>query len=109
MPIIPLYNLDSLLKTLYDFNHAFFINSTDQAKLTIRPGTHVLPYCSANPPLSEHSRNILRDLVPCLRDLADAATTRDGQAAIRESFGGEKGAIVANDVMDFWRVEYVFE
>lgn len=70
------------------------------------PPLTILPHCSARTQLQEHTKNVLSDIFHGFSDLAEAATTANGQDVIRE-YVPDKGQ--ANDAIGFWLTEYVVE
>jgi hypothetical protein len=71
---------------------------------TINPLT-VLPFCTALAPLPEHTKNVLSDICPSIGDLARAATSKEGQEAIRHWLSGP--TTQAEEVIGFWLNEYI--
>ena len=69
------------------------------------PTTALLPFCSVNAPLSEHTRNVLSDIYPSIRELAQACVTCCGQEHLRKWLSEP----TFKDVVDFWKEEYVVE
>ncbi|CZR50982.1 uncharacterized protein PAC_00857 [Phialocephala subalpina] len=108
IPVMPLTTLTNLQSTLSSFQRQLF-NSRSAASSASRLNSVValLPYCSNNP-LPEHARNVLSDLVHSIPDLAQAATTREGQAALRQWFSDSMPQ-VAEDVIAFWEQEFIVD
>lgn len=108
IPVMPLTTLANLQSTLSSFQKQLY-NSRLAAASIPRPSPVItlLPYCSNNP-LPEHARNVLSDLVHSIPDLAQAATTRDGQTALRQWFSGSMPH-VAEDVVAFWEQEFIVD
>jgi len=107
MPILPLFELDMLQKTLCAFQQQLV--NTRQATPSapqINPLAGLLPYCSTNLPMPEHARNILSDVCQSIPLLAQAATTNDGQQLLRQWLPstGE-----AEDIIGFWEQEFVVD
>jgi hypothetical protein len=107
MPILPLFDLDSLQKTSFAFQQQLVntrraVSSTPQ----IISVTALLPYCSTNPPLPEHVRNILSDVCKSIPELAQAATTQDGQQVLRNWLPDTGDA---EDIIGFWEQEFVVD
>ena len=79
--------------------------------MRVDPVTTLLPYCSVNAPLPEHTRNVLSDICHCLPHIAQAATTEDGQAYLKsyleDGSPGTQG--VTADIMEFWTQEYIVD
>lgn len=103
MHLLPLHDVSALPETLFVFHRQLL--QTRVVPKPVRVGAAILPYCSANRPLSEHTRNIITDIVPNLTELARAATTADGQTMLRDWFAEHPGQ--SDDIIDFWLQEYV--
>lgn len=109
IPVMPLTTLTNLQSTLSSFQRQLFNSRAAEASIPqSNPVVALLPYCSNNP-LPEHARNVLSDLVHSIPDLAQAATTRDGQAALRQWFSSDSMPQVAEDVIAFWEQEFVVD
>jgi hypothetical protein len=106
MPILPLFATSSLLQTISTFHRQLFQSHTPLPALN--PATALLPYCSNNPPMPEHARNVLSDICQNIPQLSQAATTRDGKVALRR-YLTDPSAAVAEDVIGFWEQEYIAE
>jgi len=107
MQILPLFGVDLLLKTLVEFQQQLI--RTREAKdpaPNLKSVTALLPYCSTNPPIPEHLRNILSDVCHNIPGLAQAATTQDGKQGLRHWLPdtGE-----AEDIIGFWEQEFVVD
>lgn len=105
MPVLPLANLQSLLNTLFAFQRQLLRPAGSVARPNAQ--TALLPYCSTNPPMPEHARNVLGDICPSIPDLARAATTQDGQRGIQNYLSTSAG--VADNVVGFWQEEFFVE
>jgi hypothetical protein len=79
-----------------------------QAKTIVAPiePRSVLPYCSSGTQLHEHTKNVLSDMFHGFADLAMAATTAEGQDAIREYVPDK---LQAEEAIRFWLDEYIVE
>lgn len=79
-----------------------------QAKITAAPiePLSVLPYCSSGAQLHENTKNVLSDMFHSLSELSMAATTADGQNAIREYVPDK---LQAEEAIRFWLDEYIAE
>ena len=62
----------------------------------------LLPYCSVDAPIPEHDRNVLNEIYHSIPEIAEAATTQDGQAAIRNWL---EDPMVAAGLIGFWEEE----
>ncbi|KAK0126481.1 hypothetical protein ONS95_008078 [Cadophora gregata] len=106
MPIIPLFCLSTLQKTLSDFQFQLVQKRRTAVPSPIKSVISLLPYCTNNPPLPEHARNVVSDICYCLGDVARAATTADGQQGLKEWLDVTlPGA--AQDIIDFWEEEII--
>lgn len=101
--IIPLNSLRALSTAIFVCQRQML-----QAKPIVAPvpPLTILPHCSARTQLQEHTKNVLSDIFHGFSDLAEAATTANGQDVIRE-YVPDKGQ--ANDAIGFWLTEYVVE
>ncbi|OBT59467.1 hypothetical protein VE04_00294 [Pseudogymnoascus sp. 24MN13] len=101
--IIPLNSLRALSTAIFVCQRQLL-----QAKpiiALVSPVT-ILPHCAARAQLLEHTRNVLSDMFHGFSELAAAATTADGQNAIKE-YVPDKGQ--AEQAIEFWLSEYVVE
>ncbi|KAF4628153.1 hypothetical protein G7Y89_g9995 [Cudoniella acicularis] len=107
VPIIPLYSLSSLQPTLFTFQRQLVgTRKTISTSIPqVYPGTTLLPYCTLNPPLGDHPRNILSDICHSMPELAQAATTPDGKAALENILPGQ-GRALFDDITGFWEQEF---
>jgi hypothetical protein len=107
MQILPLFGVDLLLPTLFGFQREL-VNTREAAVSAPKPKAvnALLPYCSTNPPIPEHLRNILSDVCPGIPSLAQAATTEDGQQMLRHWLP-ETGE--AEDIIGFWEQEFYLD
>lgn len=79
-----------------------------QAKLiigSVSPVT-ILPHCSARAQLQEHTKNVLSDMFHGFSELAMAATTANGQNAIKDYVPDKEQA---ENAIQFWLCEYIVE
>ena len=65
------------------------------------PSLRLLPYCSVNAPIPEHDRNVLSEIYHSIAELAQAATTQEGQEALKKWLDGP----LAENVIQFWEEE----
>lgn len=70
------------------------------------PPVTILPHCSPGAQLQEHAKNVLSDMFHGFSELAVAATTPEGQHAIRE-YVPDKGQ--AEEAIRFWLYEFIVE
>jgi len=106
MPIIPLSSLSSFQATLFAFQRQL-VQHRPSAPMR-NPTTAILPYCTVNPPLPEHSVNVLSDICQGFRDLAMAATTSEGQIEIKKWLS-DPATEKADLAIDFWLQEYIHD
>ena len=107
MQVLPLSGVDMLLKTLIGFQQQLvYTREAVDLAAKFNPATALLPYCSTNPPIPEHLRNILSDVCHSIPGLAQAATTQDGQEGLRHWLP-ETGE--AEDIIGFWEQEFVVD
>jgi len=102
--IIPLHSLLSLPATISTYHR-----QTLKAKTTVVTAKPlgVLAYCSlTGHQLREHTVNVLSDVCHGFRELAEAATTTDGQRAIKDWV---EDKAQAEDAIGFWLEEYIAE
>lgn len=105
MPIIPLASASSLPTAVSSFQRQL-AHSQLAARPRIDPSTAVLPYCSVNGLIPEHSRNVLSDICHSIPELAQAATTGDGQDRLRQWLTEPSQA---EQIMEFWKQEYIVQ
>jgi hypothetical protein len=99
--MLPLSSAAALPETLYAFQHQLLQPRSLAAPAN--PAT-ILGSCSLNAPMAEHATNVLGDICASLRELARAATSTQGQEALRQWLGAP-----AEDVIGFWLNEYIAE
>ncbi len=107
MPILPFSSLSSLPTTLFNFQRQLVATRSTGTALRVNAVTDLLPFCTTNPPMSEHSRNILSDVCNNIPSLAQAATTREGQEGLKQWLEDAHGA--ADDVIAFWEQEFIVD
>ncbi|KAG4438176.1 hypothetical protein IFR05_006344 [Cadophora sp. M221] len=106
MPIIPLFSLSSFSTTLFAFQHQLVNKHQSATPPPIDQAISLLPYCTSNPTLPEHARNVVSDICHSLSEVSHAATTESGQQGLRDWLDGSvPGA--AQDIIDFWAQELV--
>ncbi|KAE8448388.1 hypothetical protein EG329_009632 [Mollisiaceae sp. DMI_Dod_QoI] len=109
IPIIPLATISTLQTTLSTFQKQLFASLSAAASMhRPNPVMTLLPYCSNNPPIPEHARNVISDLVHSIPELSQAATTQDGQIGLRQWFS-DSAPQVAEDVIAFWELEFLVD
>ncbi|PVH85833.1 hypothetical protein DL98DRAFT_511366 [Cadophora sp. DSE1049] len=106
MPIIPLFSLSTLQTTLSNFQYQLVHKRRSATPSPIQPAISLLPYCTNNPPLSEHARNVVSDLCHSIADVACAATSADGQLGLKAWLDPSVQG-VAQDIIDFWEEEII--
>ncbi|TAQ86048.1 hypothetical protein B7494_g5628 [Chlorociboria aeruginascens] len=108
MPIIPLSSISSLPAILFAFQRQLVATASATAPPSIPAIRSLLPFCSVNGPLPQHASNVLSDICNSIPELAHAATTKDGQDALRK-WVTEPTPGVTDDIIEFWVQEYVVE
>ena len=107
MPIIPISSVSGLQQSVASFQRQLV-----QARYTLRPqanpGTTLLPYCSVSGLIPEHTRNVLSDICHSIPELAQAATTQQGQAVLRQWLAEPSSAVVEH-IIAFWKQEYIVD
>lgn len=98
---MPLASISTLQDTLSGFQRQLVTTRKASVIPKVNAVTALLPFCTNNPPLPEHARNVLSDICHGIPDVARAATTRDGQQALRQWLE-DANADVAGDVVHFW-------
>ncbi|KAL3424812.1 hypothetical protein PVAG01_04093 [Phlyctema vagabunda] len=106
IPIFPLSSISSLQTSLQGLHRQLVQTRCAPVPAPVSPLTALLPFCSTNPPIPEHSRNVLSDIVHSLPELAALATTSDGQERILGWLSGSSQN-TAEDVLEFWAVEFI--
>jgi hypothetical protein len=101
--IIPLNSLRALPTTLFVYQRQMLRAKTISAPIA---PLSVLPYCSSGSQLHEHTKNVLSDMYHGFSELAVAATTTDGQNAIKE-YLPDRGQ--SEEAIRFWLYEYIVE
>jgi hypothetical protein len=112
IPLLPLSAIASLPGILCGFQRQIVSTRSAASRTRVDPLTTLLPYCTINPPMPEHARNVVSDLYSSIPALAKAATTREGKEGIRQYLSdipSVAGRTVAEDVIDFWRQEFLVE
>ena len=108
IPILPLDSVPSLQTLLFAFQRQLVHARKEASKPRANPIVTLLPFCSNNPPIPEHARNIVSDVYLSIPYLAQAATTQDGQKDIRRWLSGTAPG-VAEDIIWFWEQEFIAE
>jgi hypothetical protein len=104
IPIIPVFALSSLEKTLENFLPHPAEPPKSSPSLNINPTVALLPYCTIKPPVPDHQQNQLMENCHSIADLAQVATTAEGQDWLR--MVSEPSRQVAEDMIAFWEQEY---
>lgn len=108
LPLVSLQKIEELPVTLLRFHRSFLQAdaSTRQHPAPV-PGSGavqtLLPFCALNPPLGEHTINLLSDLTMGFADLANKASSEAGRAQILDYLDQEE----AERVILFWMQEYL--
>ncbi|KAL2072598.1 hypothetical protein VTL71DRAFT_11941 [Oculimacula yallundae] len=106
LPILPLFSLSSLETTLSSFQRQLVASRLSKAPPPINPAISLLPYCTNNPPLPEHARNVVSDICQNLSGVSHIATSVDGKRVL-ESYLDEAVPGAAQDIVGFWAEEIV--
>jgi len=109
MPVVPLFSLPALQDTLVALQRNLFKTRSARSAPLTNSFDSLLPYCSTNPPIPEHSRNVLSDLCHSLAELAQAATTQDGRQGLRQLSDASSPPEVIDSILGFWEEEFLVE
>jgi len=104
IPILPLHSVISLQAALFTYQRQLL--RAQPIVTPINPATAILPYCTFNPPMPEHTKHVLSDIFHNFRDLAMAATTSDGQSFIKQYVDQPDRQ---DEVIGFWTEEYTVD
>lgn len=104
IPIIPICSIETLPSMIFQFQRLRL--QAHQPSPATNSIKNILPYCSANAPLSEHNTYVLSDVCTGFRDLTMAATTKEGQDELGRCLDGQQ---TVADIVNFWKTEYVSE
>lgn len=105
MPIIPLFSVSALQQSVSSFQRQL-VQSRIATRPPINPSTALLPYCSVSGLIPEHTRNVLSDICHSIPEIAQAATTQDGQDILRQWLSEPSPTVVEN-IIEFWKQEYI--
>jgi hypothetical protein len=108
MPTIPLFSLRTLQETLFKFQRQLLATRKETQIHRANSVITLLPYCSLNPPIPEHSKNLLSEVCHSMADLAQVATSQEGQEYVKKLLS-EPNSAVAEDVIGFWEQEFMME
>jgi hypothetical protein len=108
MPILPMYSIASFQKAVDQFRQQVSAITRPDRVSNGNPAVILLPYCTLCPPIPEHTRNVLGEGYHSIAELAQAATTGEGQIALR-SLLPESSPSVGDEIVDFWAKEYCIE
>ncbi len=103
MPILPITTITALQETIVAFQRRLAETLLSPSP-RIDASTTLLPYCTTRPPLSGHTHDVLLQTYHSIAELAEAATTGDGQEGLRRLVGA-----AAETAIEFWRAEYLVE
>jgi hypothetical protein len=114
MPILPLSSITSLPATLFAFQRTLVSTRSAVSTPQVTALSALLPFCSTDPPVPEHARNIVSDICGNIPALAQSATSEDGKQQLREylsdipsSTNGSQS--VAEDLIAFWEQEFIID
>ncbi|TGO41352.1 hypothetical protein BHYA_0023g00620 [Botrytis hyacinthi] len=105
MPILPLTSVPQILSIVQPFQRQLCIIPSSKR---VDAQYELLPFCHVGNTMTEHTRNILSDICHSVPELARTASTNDGQRQLREWLS-EPNPESAQDVIDFWKREYLLE
>jgi hypothetical protein len=106
-PIIPISSVSGLKESVSSFQRQL-VQARNTRRLPGNAATELLPYCSVGGLIPEHARNVLSDICQSIPELAEAATTQEGQAVLRQWLAEPSPAVVEN-IIEFWKQEYIAE
>jgi hypothetical protein len=107
IPIMPLHSVSSLQSTLLAFQKQIVQTQKSTLSLRIDPVNKLLPFCSLGGPIPEHARNVLSDICHSIPELAQAASTPDGQEGLKQWITDPPQ--LAGDIVGFWEHEYIVD
>ena len=76
-------------------------------RLPLNATTTLLPYCTIRPPMLESQIELIATACQSIPDLAQAATTLEGQQGIRNRLANMPEA--AEEMIDFWKEEIIMD
>ncbi|CAD6448371.1 e50133c3-986b-4e7e-a85f-f0d8ec2ac5cf [Sclerotinia trifoliorum] len=103
IPILPLTSISQFLEVVQTFQRQLCIVPPFKR---VDAQYALLPFSNVGNAMTEHTRNILSDICRSIPELACTAATAAGQEQLREWLS-EPGAESAEDVIDFWKREYL--
>ncbi|KAF7958788.1 hypothetical protein EAE96_002321 [Botrytis aclada] len=105
IPILPLMSVPQILSVVQPFQRQLCIIPSSRR---VDAQYELLPFSHVGNTMTEHTRNILSDICHSVPELARTASTTDGQKRLREWLS-EPNPESAQDVIDFWKREYLLE
>jgi hypothetical protein len=103
-----MYSIESFQNIVDSFRRQVSASTKPDQVSTGNPAALLLPYCTLCPPIQEHARNILGEAYHTVAEVALAATSTDGQVALRDLLSDQSHSM-AEEVIDFWAQEYCTE
>ncbi|APA06718.1 predicted protein [Sclerotinia sclerotiorum 1980 UF-70] len=103
IPILPLPSISQFLEVVQTFQRQLCIVPPFKG---VDAQYELLPFNNVGNAMTEHTRNILSDICHSIPELACTAATAAGQEQLREWLS-EPGAESAEDIIDFWKREYL--
>ncbi|KAJ8070013.1 hypothetical protein OCU04_000416 [Sclerotinia nivalis] len=103
IPILPLTSISQFLEAVQTFQRQLCIVLPSRR---VDAQYELLPFNNVGNAITEHTRNILSDICHSIPELARTAATVAGQEKLREWLS-EPNAESAEDVIDFWKREYL--
>ncbi|TEY85190.1 hypothetical protein BOTCAL_0016g00440 [Botryotinia calthae] len=105
MPILPLMSVPKILSIVQPFQRQLCIVPSSKR---VDAQYELLPFSHIGNTMTEHTRNILSDICHSIPELVRTASTTGGQERLREWLS-EPNPESAQDVIDFWKREYLLE
>ncbi|CAD6504082.1 BgTH12-05819 [Blumeria graminis f. sp. triticale] len=101
IPILPLFDVKSLQSTLSSFlqhiEHPLKPIKGDTSAITL------LPYCSTNPPMQEHARNIISDICANIHEFGILMSTDQRHQILGNLLSDYPRTL--QEIIDFWQEE----
>ncbi|SZF03113.1 unnamed protein product [Blumeria hordei] len=105
MPILPLFDVKSLKSTL-----SSFLQHIEHPLRPIKGDTSaisLLPYCSTNPPMHEHARNVISDVCANIPEFGILMSTDQGHRILGNLLSDYRRSL--QEIIDFWQEEALTE
>ncbi|KAF7892938.1 uncharacterized protein EAF02_000476 [Botrytis sinoallii] len=105
MPILPLISVPQILSIVQPFQRQLCVVPSSKR---VDAQYELLPFSHVGNTMTEHTRNILSDICHSVPELARTASTTDGPKQLRDWLS-EPNPESAQDVIDFWKREYLLD